>query len=127
MSDCVAEPEACRSFIRPAPCTVCSAQKSRHVLTAEGDLRLTGGGTSESGAQFGRLEVFSTGGWGTVCGGQRRPSRPFSRVNPVVFSEASADVACQQLGFQEGVLTATPVRALSVHVSRLHRLLQHLY
>ena len=99
---------------------ICTATPhlSRRFCAAEGDLRLSGGGTSESGAQFGRLEVFSTGGWGTVCGGLQRASGRFGigTAQPVVFSEASADVACQQLGFQEGVLTATPVRMLSMHV-----------
>ena len=114
--------------------SVCSAvlimKGHTSCFTAEGDLRLTGGGTSESGAQFGRLEVFSTGGWGTVCGSLPIPTRPFAPFDPVVFGAASADVACQQLGFQEGVRTATPVRSLSTHlvrVHRLHRLLRHLY
>jgi len=75
----------------------------------EGELRLTGGFTSATGAQYGRLEVFSRGGWGTVCGGvpvQRSPGGPSP---PAPFSAASAVVACRQLGFEEGFVTATPV------------------
>ena len=66
------------------------------------------GGTSETGAQFGRLEIFSRGGWGTICGEQRRDSVFFRGA--AEFNEAAADIACQQLGFQEGALTVTPVR-----------------
>ena len=75
----------------------------------EGELRLTGGFTSAAGAQYGRLEVFSRGGWGTVCGGvpvQRSLGGPSP---PAPFSAASAAVACRQLGFEEGFVTATPV------------------
>lgn len=87
---------------RRQPCVACAG---------DGDLRLTGGAAAASGALYGRLEVFWGGGWGTVCGQDEAGIRGFfGRATRILFTEASADVACQQLGFAEGAVTATPVR-----------------
>lgn len=76
---------------------------------ATGDLRLVGGETSaDGGSQFGRLEVFNAGGWGTVCD---RSGDGFGRQrNLANFTPASVDVACQQLGFIDGAKTEIAVR-----------------
>eukprot|EP00892_Ulva_mutabilis_P011617 jgi/Ulvmu1/8828/UM049_0008.1 len=53
---------------------------------------------ADGSAEYGRLEVFHSGGWGTVCDN--------SGINPVfrrpAFSPRSADVACRQLGYERG-------------------------
>lgn len=76
-----------------------------------GDLRLTGGLTSDDGnAEFGRLEIFNDGGWGTVC---NRPERRYGvavDLDSGSFTEAAIDVACMQLGYAEGARTPLPVR-----------------
>lgn len=60
-----------------------------------GAVRLTGGAASEGGlSQYGRLEVFNEGGWGSVCS-----RRGFTRP----FTPADADVACRSLGFAGGI------------------------
>eukprot|EP00892_Ulva_mutabilis_P007859 jgi/Ulvmu1/5445/UM223_0006.1 len=89
------------------------------------------GVTSEDGsAQFGRLEVFGAGGWGTACD---FPMHDFLRVQaaspkgqPAEFSQASARVACRQLGFTSGVLASRPdiASSLSVMGRRVPILLQ---
>lgn len=67
-----------------------------------GDVRLAGGVTSDvSGAQYGRLEVFSNGGWGAVC--DRRGDRFDPNRAAAFFSDASVAVACRQLGFSAGI------------------------
>lgn len=87
----------------------------RQVLSAAvGDLRLTRGGTSNDGnAEFGSLEIFDGGGWGSVC--EVGPVGPFSGIitNVAPFPEASVDVACRQLGFDGGakIMTARGVRS----------------
>eukprot|EP00892_Ulva_mutabilis_P004922 jgi/Ulvmu1/2801/UM141_0009.1 len=50
---------------------------------------------------FERLEVFSNGGWGTVC--SRLDHFSFNlRSDPAAFTAASVGVACRQLGFASG-------------------------
>ena len=73
-----------------------------------GDLRLASGMASEDGnAEFGRLEIFNDGGWGTVCD---RTGSGFGQNRFLGdFTEASVDVACKQLGFAEGVKTQVSV------------------
>lgn len=63
----------------------------------EGDARLAVSVLSANAtAEYGRLEVFHSGGWGTVCDtdftdrGQDRPAF------------GGADVVCRQLGYQHG-------------------------
>ena len=64
----------------------------------------------DGSAEYGRLEVFSNGGWGTVCDNafinrfRRRPE----------FNDASADVACRQLGYQNGFQIQKLVSTLNV-------------
>ncbi len=53
---------------------------SRYAVS-EGDVRLTGSTASD----FGRLEIYLRGEWGTVCDDS--------------FSLTEANVACRQLGF----------------------------
>ena len=75
-----------------------------------GDLRLAGGEVSEvTGAEYGRLEIFSNGGWGAVCHLDGSPNDPNRQDN--IFSDASAAVACRQLGFSDGVKMDVIVRA----------------
>ena len=76
---------------------------------ATGDLRLVGGRTSDdASSQFGRLEVFNDGGWGTVCD---RTGQGFGQNRGFPdFTSASVDVACQQLGFVVGAKTKVSVR-----------------
>lgn len=63
----------------------------------EGSLRIVDGSTADGGgAQFGRLEVFFRGGWGTACAvadGDYGPD-----LSPS-FSAEAVQVACRQLGF----------------------------
>lgn len=73
----------------------------------EGAVRLANGAAADGGgAEYGRLEVFHDGGWGTVCDNAaieeagRRPA----------FNAASATVACRQLGYQEGFQLQNLVR-----------------
>jgi hypothetical protein len=61
----------------------------------DGDIRLSYGGfNNETGAAFGRLEVYVGGGWGTVCEG--------SSFDGTEFTQVSAGVACKQLGYAAG-------------------------
>jgi hypothetical protein len=60
----------------------------------DGDIRLSYGGfNNETGAAFGRLEVYLAGGWGTVCQGSSFDG---------LFTQVSAGVACKQLGYAAG-------------------------
>lgn len=84
----------------------------------EGDLRLADGATSDDGAaQFGRLEIYAKGGWGTVCSsGFGGPFGSFGFGTPsAFFSAESADVACRQLGFKKGSTMQPMVRI--THIS----------
>lgn len=81
--------------------------QSLPCFAESGDLRLTRGQTSEDGtAQFGQLEVFNGGGWGTVCD----RSGEGSTTGLAVFSDESVAVACKQLGFAEGSKSRLSVR-----------------
>ena len=65
----------------------------------EGDVRLRNGAVSAGAdAEYGRLEIFHSGGWGTVCDTHfaERTSR-----NPS-FTRGAEDVACKQLGYKQG-------------------------
>lgn len=95
------------------PTHACAEHMAAETLTgisfaATGDLRLVGGATSEDGSgQFGRLEVFNKGGWGTVCNAF---GSGFARsTGPRATTSASINVACQQLGFMEGATTEIAV------------------
>lgn len=64
--------------------------------------------TSEDGtAQYGRLEVFHQGGWGTVCD-NTFIGRELKQASMPDFSTGAADVACRQLGFQQGFQIQAP-------------------
>eukprot|EP00892_Ulva_mutabilis_P011614 jgi/Ulvmu1/8825/UM049_0005.1 len=55
-----------------------------------GSVRLINGEQAADGsAEYGRLEIFHSGGWGTVCGGFDNDA-------------GTAAVACRQLGYQQG-------------------------
>ena len=54
---------------------------------SEGDIRLAGGTSDRSG----RLEVYHSGRWGTVCDDSDGKN----------FGEAEANVVCRQLGFAD--------------------------
>ena len=55
---------------------------------------------ADGSAEYGRLEVFYSGGWGTVCDNDF-VTRDRFRSSPG-FNGASADVACSQLGYRNG-------------------------
>ena len=80
-------------------------------LAEPGDLRLSNAVTSGDGkSQYGRLQVFGSGGWGTVCD----PRPPFinilSTAGDQEVDQETVRVACRGLGFESGVKTAIPVR-----------------
>lgn len=78
------------------------------VCAETGDLRLGRGVTSEDGnAMYGRLEIFSNGGWGTVCDIERE----IRQSRGVRFNSAAITLACAQMGFDRGMKTVLPVRA----------------
>lgn len=63
-------------------------------------------------AEYGRLEVFSGGGWGSVCDRPlRQDGSGFVDVFDARFTENAANVACRQLGFMSGAKTVLSVRA----------------
>lgn len=71
----------------------------RGTPAGEGDLRLARGASAADGsAEYGRLEIFHAGGWGTAC-----DNAFIGRLDGYPrFSPGSADVACRQMGYQEG-------------------------
>ena len=78
------------------------------LLAAEGELRLGNGVMAADGsAEYGRLEVFYNGGWGTVCDNE---SEEFLGDRRSIFTDASADVACRQLGYLNGFQIQVLVR-----------------
>ena len=80
-------------------------------------MRLRDAVTSDDGsAQYGRLQVFGRGGWGTVCD----PRPPFiSRFDAVdqEIDQATINIACGEPGFSSGVKTQLAVGFL-LHVLR---------
>ena len=77
-------------------------------------MRLSQGGTSEDGnAQFGRLEIFDQGGWGTVCDNPEDAQNfPFQGIRDASLTQESVDVACKQIGFERGEMIPQAVRAI---------------
>lgn len=59
---------------------------------------------ADGSAEYGRLEIFHNGGWGTVCDNDFSSSFD----NPA-FSTGAADVACRQLGYRRGFQIQTLV------------------
>ena len=87
----------------------------------EGDLRLADGITTDDGsAQYGRLEMYSGGGWGTVCNIERFVRNDAGNVELLFFTDVSASVACRQLGFSHGV-SAGPSRDFPTRDSRVRQ------
>lgn len=79
-----------------------------YAVAERGELRLSMGGTSDDGnAQFGRLEIFNNGGWGSVCDFEGAFT---DFENNAPLTAAAATVACQQLGFEGGGRTQGAVR-----------------
>lgn len=82
------------------------------VLAEPGDLRLSDAVTSDDGkAQYGRLQVFGGGGWGTVCD----PRPPFISRGDAVdqeIGEATINIACRELGFSSVIKTRLGVSSL---------------
>lgn len=69
------------------------------MCVGDGDVRLSLGEMAEDGtAEYGRLEMFFQGGWGTVCGNVPRGNLG----EPPQFTNRSAVVACRQLGYDSG-------------------------
>lgn len=70
------------------------------LCAGDGELRLSLVAPSADGVtESGRLEIFTNGGWGTVCDN-------FFINLPIrspPFSPGSATVACRELGFERGV------------------------
>ena len=73
-------------------------------LAATGDVRLSRGVRSEDGSsEYGRLEVFDKGGWGSVC--ESKSTGGQGRDLPRRVSDAAVDLACKQLGYDSGSRT----------------------
>ena len=60
---------------------------------------------ADGSAEYGRLEVFHDGGWGTVC--DNAFANRFRRVPE--FNAEAREVACRQLGYQRGSQIQRPV------------------
>lgn len=98
LSPCTEDYHSCTFKCSDTELSTCSANQQNsnasygvwvicnHTI-AHGTLRLFGGTGASSGNanSGGRLEIFSEGDWGTVCG--------------ATFGSMEADVACQQLGY----------------------------
>lgn len=68
-------------FLAPYPSCIAYAGTNGAVRLADGE--------SGPGFEYGRLEVFSEGSWGSVC-------------DRTGFTTASAQIACKSLGFDGG-------------------------
>ena len=84
------------------------------MCTEEGDVRLANSVLAADGsAEYGRLEVFHSGGWGTVCD---TALIAFTRLRRLAgFNVGAADVACRQLGYQHGFQIQTLARPSCSH------------
>lgn len=65
---------------------------------------------ADGSAEYGRLEVFHDGGWGTVC--DNAFANRFRRVPE--FNAEAREVACRQLGYQRGSQIQRPVCTQSI-------------
>eukprot|EP00892_Ulva_mutabilis_P005584 jgi/Ulvmu1/3398/UM016_0014.1 len=106
-----------------APCECLSFQPDLLFCAESGALRLTGGAKSQdSSAQYGRLEVFTDGGWGTVCGHTMGRDYFFNYPAPFAtntFTDKSVQVACRQLGFADGSNLFLPQPNLAMEDRRI--------
>ena len=85
-------------------------------LAETGDMRLRDAVTSDDGnAQYGRLQVFGRGGWGTVCDPRPTDITRFD-VAAKEIDEATIQIACGELGFSSGVKTRLAVRTFALCV-----------
>jgi len=93
--------------VRPAESIPPYTHRPNELYAAEGDVRLANSVLAADGsAEYGRLEVFHSGGWGTVC--DNAFINRFRRS--VEFNAGAADVACRQLGYQQGIQIQKLVR-----------------
>ena len=96
---------------------------SATLYAAEGDVRLSPVNASEDGsAEYGRLEVFFRGGWGTVCDsiGVRGVPGGTGLKGPR-FTAGSAEVACRRLGFPQAFQTQAPVTTRNTAAPRFNK------
>ena len=90
----------------PGRVSQCAHSHDGDLFAAEGDIRLANSvNAADGGAEYGRLEVFHSGGWGTVCDNAFMTQF----IRDIVFVPAAADVACRQLGYQQGFQIQTLV------------------
>ena len=69
---------------------------------------------SEDGnAQFGRLEIFDQGGWGTVCDNPDNTGGGlFEAIRDASLTQESVELACKQIGFEAGEMIPKAVRTI---------------
>lgn len=77
------------------------------IPAARGDIRLARGAvSSDRNAEYGRLEIFDSGGWGSVCDRDRSFQ---SGSRDQIVSDASVNVACRELWYDSGEKTVLAV------------------